>query len=194
MALEVFPESPRPTIPVEIEARFRTLISETDTGIEYRRRKWLFPRRRVRLSFQKRKEDDLNALWLFYRRHYGAYQAFWWFDYVAEAWENERVGRGDGTLTTFDLPGKEIDSSTLKVYVDGVEKALGADYTFSQGTGEGGADQIVFAAAPSAGALITADFTGRLRFKCRFAQDFTSKKRFTWVLRALELELLEVKD
>lgn len=55
---------------------------------------------------------------------------------------------GDAATTTFDLDVANVDPDTVKVLVDA---AAVYDFTISAGTGTGGVDQIVFAAAPATG-------------------------------------------
>jgi len=66
------------------------------------------------------------------------------------------VGQGDTSTTTFTLAHTDVDSSSLKVYLDGT---LTTAYTFSDGTGAGGKDQIIFSSAPGEKVAITATYT-----------------------------------
>lgn len=65
-----------------------------------------------------------------------------------------RVGWGDGSTTTFDLPSKYV--TELTVYVNGL--ALSDGWSISQDTGVGDTDQIVFNLAPDEGADVTVDY------------------------------------
>jgi len=70
---------------------------------------------------------------------------------------------------TFDLHVKT--GSSVAVYADGVLlTAGGVNYTLVSGGGAADADRISLTAYPAQGALITADFTGQLRIKARFAE------------------------
>lgn len=51
---------------------------------------------------------------------------------------------GDGTSTEYSLPLTDLDSTEIKVYVDGSLKTLTTDYTWNQSTGV-----VTFTAAPS---------------------------------------------
>lgn len=70
---------------------------------------------------------------------------------------SEAVGTGDSSTKTWDLANPGVDPSTLIVNVDGSQEHGG--YDFSQGTGAGLVDQIIFATAPTTGVAITADYT-----------------------------------
>jgi len=140
---------------------------------------------------------ERDALYEFYQNRFGSYELFWYFDFQNRKWIDQYVGRGDGIEQTFDLPGYGTgafeeggflteagdrliteagdvivgDSLVTRptIYVDGVEIE---DYSFHEGTGEGGADQIIFGLyTPALGSLITADFTGYLRIQGRFRDD-----------------------
>ena len=68
----------------------------------------------------------------------------------------EAVGTGDGSETDFNLDMLHLDSSTLKVYVDSVEKTGGGvDYTFS---GNNTAPLVAFGVAPGNSSVVTADY------------------------------------
>lgn len=69
---------------------------------------------------------------------------------------DEAVGTGDDSATTFDLGNSNVIADSLKCY-DG---ATGAELkqTLSPGTGTGGVDQVVFDTAPDTGVAIKADY------------------------------------
>jgi len=66
----------------------------------------------------------------------------------------EAVGTGGGLTTTFKLAHSPVVPNSQTVYVAGVAKTEGTDYTFDDWTGT-----ITFATAPAAGAAITANYT-----------------------------------
>ncbi len=65
----------------------------------------------------------------------------------------ESVGTGDGSTKEFLLDFYPVKSGSLTVYVDGVAKTEGTDYTVDYNTGK-----ITFTTAPADGASITADY------------------------------------
>lgn len=66
------------------------------------------------------------------------------------------IGTGDGTTVTFNLPWSDINTSkTYKIYVDGVEKTQGADYTLSNSEST---TSVTFTTAPANGLPITGDW------------------------------------
>lgn len=66
------------------------------------------------------------------------------------------LGVGDGTKTAFDLGSKFVISESISITVSGTTSYQHA-WSFSDGTGTNGEDQVVFDVAPAAGAQITAD-------------------------------------
>lgn len=186
---EVFPETINLVYPLAVEPEFRTVVSETDGAAEQRRSKWVFPRFNVRGTARPLSATAANDLWNFYIARRGSAEAFWFYDRtadaVATAWKGLYVGVGDGATTIFDLPGKSTSSRT--VYLDGVSQSTGFEYL--TGGGDGSADRVSFTVAPAAGVLITCDFTGRLRIRCRFNQDRLSRSLFMTVLFEVGLEL-----
>ncbi|MHC4183923.1 MAG: S-layer homology domain-containing protein [Planctomycetota bacterium] len=74
-----------------------------------------------------------------------------------------QIGTGDGITTIFNLDSKYVLANSVNIWVDDILLNVNA-WSFSDGTGINGKDQIVLNFAPYAGALITAlydkgDFT-----------------------------------
>ncbi len=91
-----------------------------------------------------------------------------------------------GIETDFSLPGRFVQNET--VYHDSAPYS-DTDYTITQETGEDGADKIVFDDPVDAGFVLTIDFTGILRVKCRFMEDNLSYQDFYNVVSRVGLEL-----
>ena len=178
--MAAFPEtsSIAPVEPEQMRLRWKTLISSfDDLGYETRKQKWLYPRRTVTLQYKGESKADGRTLWQFYLERKGAYEAFNYFCGFSDIYESEYVGIGDGSTVIFNLPAK--NSSAYSVYKNGVEQSGGGvDYTFAAGGGTDRADKITFTAAPDAGDRITYDFTGNLKIRCRFAEDYLDFETF----------------
>jgi hypothetical protein len=128
-------------------------------------------------------------------------------------WEGCYIGIGDGTTVTFDIPGKT--TSGVTIYKDGVAlRAEGLsdillenddvlttdgtsesiimegpeDYTLYSGGGAASSDRVTFTTAPAANVLITCDFTGYLRIRCRFKEEL-SRSAFTAALYQTGIKL-----
>lgn len=167
--------------PLNIEFETKTLISSFDgMGREKRRRKLLYPKRNITVNYSNRflTRAQVRTLWQFYLDRGGPYEAFSFFVSGPDAtvaqsglntYEGEYIGVGDGFTTDFDLPGRSIQNETL--YVDGVAWNPVTDYNISGEAGADGCDKVGLNQAPSAGAVLTIDFEGVLRVRCRFEGD-----------------------
>jgi len=154
-----------PINPLAQGIEFRTLLSEYDSGQVVTKQKRLFPRRSFPLQYQYLSLVEARTLWQFYLSRRGRHLPFNLFLAYADTYTGEYVGTGNGTGKIFNLPSKSATSRTI--YVSGV--ATG--HTFAAGGGEDGADKVTFSTAPGAGQYITCDFTGRLKVRCKFAED-----------------------
>jgi hypothetical protein len=153
-------------------------------------------------------EYGAQAIFDFYQARHGAAQSFYFFEPgltygIVTSYQDLYVGIGDGATAIFDLPGKY--TSAQKIYINGVEQSAG--YIILAGTGDGGADQVSFegedvrvardgktridrdgnvrvtrsgigAGALAVGALVSCDFTGSLRVRCRFREDRLPRELF----------------
>ena len=193
MPLSVYPATPTPQYTYVFDQEYRTTISSYETGLEYRRRMWRFPKRTFNLRYNvlQMTTAGRDALYEFFIQQQGAYVPFYYFDFKIRRILDEFVAYGDGAEDTFDLPSKDtVNDSTLKVYVDSVE----SNWVFGDGAGEGGVDTVELPSVPGVGALITANFNGRLRIKARFKEDKMTEEIFTAYLARFGLSVYEVKD
>jgi len=146
-------------------------------GKESRKRKWLYPKRSIDLSYENITDTELKTLLQFEKNRSGTYESFHWIAEYDEDYDSEYVGTGDGDTVLWNLPCKE--ASDIVVYVDDREYEEGSDstaadlndYVITSSGGTDGVDKIVFTDAPSAGVRIIIDFTGRLALQCRFANN-----------------------
>lgn len=222
MPYNVYPTTPKPTYAYVLDHQFRTLITDFESGEEQRNRRWRFPKRTFLLFYKTMAFTTLqrDAVYEFMQNRSGPYEPFWFFDFQERKWVDQYVGQGDGSEDTFDIPGMntgETEEATLIteagdtiitesgdtliaetlispiVYVDGTATT---EFTFNKGIGEGGADQIKFnyGHVPSAGQLITCDFTGLLRIKGRFKDDRVTEELFTKDLENISVSIYEIKN
>jgi len=175
--------------PIQMRLRFKTLTNAfDDLGEERRKRKFLYPRRDITLAYEWLSVSDAQTLWEFYVARSGPYEAFNFFLPSPDTYTGEYVGSGDGSTTVMNLPSKSGSSTT--VYLDGVEKTGGGtDYTFGSGTGEDGADKITWVAAPAAAQRVTYDFTGYLKVRSRFKEDYLDFETFYGLLCSMGVPL-----
>lgn len=104
------------------------------------------------------------------------------------------IGTGDGSTTSFQLVrniGGYLEQvqnpagQSATVYVAGVKKTQGTDYTITNGA-------VSFASPPAGGAAITADF--QWLWRVRFTQDSQEFDNFMYLLwECKKLELMSVR-
>jgi len=177
-----------PALPsgTERQIEFKTLISTLDTGREYRRRKWIRPRRSFRLKYQYLTQEQADKLWNFFVRHQGAFQPFLFRFPYKTVWENEFVAQGDGTTKEFDLPA--VEASAVEVFIDGTP----TPFSLLPGAGDWGKDRISLPEPPPAGSFITATFEGYLVITARFAEDVLNSQIFKAYLQTVGIGIVEV--
>lgn len=184
-----FPTSPAPSYPLIITQVWNTIITPFDSGAEQRRSKMSFPIFDVEMLFDPISKSELQTLWAFYQARKGAYEAFYLYTIpVTEDFDALYVGVGDGATDVFDLPGKTTSSQSI--YLNNALQSSG--YSILTGGGEASADRVDFTVAPTAGDVISCDFTGYMRIHCRFAEDSMSKEMFNYVLYKTGLALTGV--
>lgn len=192
-----FPEytSVAPVNPIRPRIRFKTLRSKFGTeGTPNRKQQWLYPKRDIVLQYNYITKTDAETLWEFYLARKGSYEAFNYFMPEPKStypdYTGEYVGIGDGSATVFNMPSKVATSVTI--YIDGIEYSQAgnpADVTFTSEGGIDGADKIEFNSAPSSGAKITADFSGTLKLRVTFKEDYFDYEVFYDRLVNIGLEL-----
>ncbi|EGJ51800.1 DUF2460 domain-containing protein [Desulfocurvibacter africanus] len=177
IALEVPAQEPEKFV-----QRFETVVSRYGGGRELRKQKLLFPLYDVTLRYQKITTGQAALLWQFHRERKGAFEEFSYYRFQEQAYASEYVGVGNGEQTIWNAPARQALS--VEVHFDGTRLTDGADYAYEPGAGVDGADRIVFAAAPAAGGYITMSFYGRLKMRCRFAEDVLDFE--TWYGRLVD--------
>lgn len=189
--MATFPEDPIPSFPLNIEPEWITLVRQVDTGGEQRKQKSLFPKYNVTVQYDVLTQSEMQTLWDFYQARKGAYDAFYIFDLVAMNHDGQYAGTGDGATEIFDIPGRS--TSAQSVYLDGLLQTLTTDYVILTGGGESNADRIDFVSPPTAGAIVTVDFTGYLRMRVRFLNDKLPRELFSVLLFRYGIELKGLK-
>jgi hypothetical protein len=183
-----FPEVPEIAYPLKLIRSYKTLIFEADSGLEQRRRRARFPKRRAILTYPPMPKADRDVIADWFSDYHGMYgdangDLFYFFDQAFRHHKDEYVGRGTGAALTLDLHSKTTTpGATLIIYEDDVAQIADTDYTFVSGGGTEGADRITWIAGhfPATGALITSAFNGYLRIKARFAVDEMEEEIFTF--------------
>ena len=182
---KVFPATPIANYPFDLEQEWLTIISPFDGGNEQRRRKIQFPRFNMTLTWSNLTAAEANTLWNFYNQCSGAYETVYYVLPWVDTYTGLYVNTGDGTTTIFDLPGVSTGSRAL--YINGSLQSSG--FSYLTGGGVASADRVSFSVAPAAGQVITVDFTGYFRNKCRFKNDKLSKQLFQVLMFNIGIEM-----
>jgi len=181
-----YPTSPAPQIPYELTSNWKTIVSAFDSGVEQRRQKQTYPKYDVSLIYNALTVASFATLWNFYHARAGAFEAFYFYTLETTDWDGLFVGTGDDATVTFDIPG--ISTTNTLIYNNGTLVDSG-DYTLLTGGGTESSDRITFDTAPAANAIITCDFTGYMRIRCRFEDDKMTKQGFAGALYRTGLKL-----
>jgi len=179
--MATFPESPVPSYPLTIGQEWRTIKTGMDSGYEERTAKWLFPKYNVTVRYGAISATNAQTLWNFYLARKGSYEAFYIYDLsllksITKAHTDQYIGTGDGVTEVFDIPGRSTSSQTI--YIDSVAQTVTTDYVILTGGGTSSSDRVDFVTPPDLGTIITANFSGYLRMRVRFADDNMSQDLF----------------
>lgn len=189
--MATWPESdPTPRYPFTITTRFNTLISTFDSGTEQRRQKLLYPQYDVVIKYGAITKTEAQTLYNFYIARQGSFESFFIYDLSlllphSFAQTNQYMGTGDGSTTTFDIPGRSTSSQTI--YLDNADET--ASGSILTGGGTSNSDRFQFTTAPGAGMIVTCDFTGYLRMRVRFQEDKLSRENFVRELYNINIKL-----
>jgi len=185
-----YPTTPIPSYEHVTQARYKTVISIFDDGNEQRRQKWTAPQYDVTLQYNAVPTSCMSTLWSFFESRKGAYEAFHY--YIGEAWSQKYAVAGayiavaNGSDTVFTLPCK--DSCALTLYKNGSVLST-TTYAVNTTAGTDDADTLSLAFTPSSGDVLTADFTGYQKVRCRFKDDTLSRSLFEPGLYKMTVEL-----
>jgi hypothetical protein len=187
--MATYPETPYPQ-EMDIEIEWKTIVAGLGSGSEQRKQKWTFPKYNVRIPYSSKSLDDpeMQTLWDFYLARKGPFEAFYIYDFTLDVtmdYNAQYVGVGDGSTTIFDIPGRS--TSAQAIYFDEVDQAAG--WSILTGGGASSSDRVSFSSAPAAGVIISCDFTGYLRMRCRFADDRLSRDSFLGIAFGFGIKL-----
>ncbi len=188
--MKIYPSSPLPTPPIEVRQKWKTDITAIEGGKEFRRARWLFPKREFVLKYENLTHENIEIFWNFYKSVKGAYESFWYKFPIIEQHEEEYLGTGDGANREFFLPSS--NANLIKIYINS-NPLSASDFTVTTNADEGRRDKITLNAAPAAGEIVTADFLGKLILKVRFKDDIISKQMFKAYITSVGITLVEVR-
>jgi uncharacterized protein (TIGR02217 family) len=205
-----FPDLPGLTWDYTLTPAFSTGIQQATSGREVRAAFWSAPLWRISLTYEFLRDDaqaasengysELEQLVGFFLARSGAFDSFL-IDLAQltrkpldSTVSGQPIGVGDGTTSSFPLVrnvGAYLEQvqnpagQSAALYVGGVRKTQGTDYTVANGV-------VSFAAAPAMGAAVTADF--QWLWRVRFAQDEVEFGNFMYLLwECKKVELVSVR-
>ena len=211
----VFPSLPGLDIAVTRTPIYKTSIQEAASGTELRASRWSFPRYRYQLDFNYLRGasayQELQTLFGFLGRHLGSFDSFLFTDPEDNTAAVMPFGVGTGAALSFQLQRSLVPvaylpapasraywpasgdgyepvfelNGTPQIWIDGVLKTEGADYTVSRGL-------VTFTAAPAAGKVLT--WSGLFYRRVRLASDEQEAERIVYqIWESKSLELISVK-
>ena len=160
-----------PEFGLQEDLEFSTLIFQADSGREKRRAKWSRPIRTLSCSLGNQSEAGVGLIWDFFKARRGKYDTFWVKFPTSYKIVGEAVGIGGGGQTIFNLDYFPVDTSLVKVYINGILQVSGYSIT-NDLTNE--VAKITFLLAPANGVVITADC--EYYIQVRFDDDKLSKE------------------
>lgn len=206
-----FPTLPGLTWDYTLAPMFSTEVQQATSGREVRAAFWSAPLWKIDLTYEFLRDDaqhvdqsgysELQQLVGFFLARQGQFDSFL-VDLAQltrkpldSTVSGQPIGIGDGSTISFQLVRniggylEEIQNpagQSATVYVAGLRKTQGTDYTIANGL-------VSFAAAPAAGAAITADF--QWLWRVRFAQDSVEFGNFAYLLwECKKVELVSVRS
>jgi uncharacterized protein (TIGR02217 family) len=182
MSQLVYPTLAGLTFPVVRAPQWKTLVSETASGREFRSRLLTYPRYLYRLKYEVLRDvsgqQDLQTLLGFFNQVGGDYDTFLFSDPNDNAVTAQQFAAGDGVTKNFQLVRgfggfvePIFDPQTIaSLTVAGVTKTLGVDCTTD------GHGVIQFSVAPANGAAIV--WSGTYYWRCRFTTPAIEFEKF----------------
>jgi hypothetical protein len=168
----LFPTSLAISLGAELPDVFQTIRSGKDSSSIISLRRWDYPKMRGgRLKFLLN-GTDLATLRTAWAAAYGSgiridFRWPW-----PDVWSGLLVAVADGVDTEFDIPGYGTSSPAL--YVNRVEDG---DAIFSASSGENDRDRVHPNVTPSAGDVLTCDFTGYRQIVAVLGDEFNPVER-----------------
>jgi len=183
--MALFPNTPAPSWSVVTVQRWRTIVTPFDGANERRMQKDAYPKFDMVLAYKLLSKSEIQTFWNFYNARRGAYEAFYVYALDTADYKGLFVATADGSTTTFDIPGKS--TSEQSIYLNGILQSSG--YSILTGGGTENSDRVEFSSAPPEGTVISCDFTGYLRNRCRFEEDSMSWEWFSVACHTTGLQL-----
>lgn len=181
----VFPLAP--DFVYEPSDKFRTILSEFESGKEQRRAMWSSALAQFLVRKQFVSKADSDTLRAFFKARQGSFDYFWFDNPDDDQVTDEVVGTGNGVTTVFNLakyPVQTGAASTFKVNGVPASATLSNDNVLFKG-------KVTFATAPANGAGILGTY--KFYYVVRFLEDVLIRKLTSFQLYDFEAKLMEVR-
>lgn len=191
---------------------FNTVILENESAVETRVARWAQSKRKWRLQYKGNYLSDIYTIIEFYMARSGSLFSFRFKDWVdfttasdgvsAYAFDDQVIGTGDGTTTTFQLKKLYTSGATTRsrnitkpvlgevlIGINGVNQASG--WTFSDSTGI-----VTFSVAPTDTHPVTAgfEFDNHVRFSKENDSRLATQHVDTGLYMLPDIMIEEVKE
>lgn len=199
MSNAVYPVLPGLEWPVKKTPLWRTKVSTTPNGREFRSSNMVYPRYRLGLKYEFLRSAaalaEFQALFGFFNARAGAFDTFLFSDPSDYQATLAPFGTGDGSTTAWQLL-RPVGGHTQPVYdLDNTGPAPAiyrAGALLSSGYSISATGVVTFSTAPSSGQALT--WTGRYYWRCRFEGDELGFEQFMQDLwRTGEVRLVSCK-
>ena len=177
----VYPSLPGLAFPVVRVPTWKSNVMESASGREFRAGLMTYPRYKYQLKYEFLRDTasltEMRTLLGFFNQVRGDFDTWLFTDPDDNSVTAQQFGTGNGATKTFQLvrtnggfaePVYDLNGNP-SVYVAGVLKTLGTDYTISSGL-------VTFTAAPANGAVLT--WTGSFYWRCRFTTPTSEFSKF----------------
>ncbi len=189
--------------PYDEQLVFRTIVTDTEGGKEYRYQKWLYPKRVFTISLDARNRSEMGDLFNFYLRHSGNFDSFLFESpndsSASYPVTNDTFATGDAVTTVFYVGNKFllptgdcylIDPVTISMDNSGdgsfAVQTEGVDYTLDRTLG-----QVTMTVTPQDGDVLRAD-QYRFYYKVRFQDAKLSRRAFAFQLWESGIDMVQV--
>ncbi len=168
--------------------KWRTLVTEFESGKEQRRSMWAS--RLAQFIVRKRfvSKSDVGTLRSFFSARKGQFDFFWFDNPDDNQVTNESIGTGDGSTTVFNLAKYPVQTAagTFEMRVNGspVSATLSNDDVNF-------VSKATFSVAPANGAAITGDY--KFYYVVRFTEDILVRRLVSYQLYDFATRLQEVR-
>lgn len=183
---DIFPLTP--DFVYEAGDKWRTLVSEFESGKEQRRSMWSKQLAQFIVRKKAVSKTDIQSLRSFFNARKGSLDYFWFDNPDDNKVTNEAIGTGNGAATVFNLAKYPVKTAagTFEMRVNGIPASATLSNDNVNFIGKA-----TFAAPPASGASITGDY--QFYYPVRFLEDLLIREMIAFQLYDFSTRLQEVR-